>query len=389
MEKLIIPPPIAAVIEKIEQHGFEAWLVGGCVRDMLRGQAPHDYDIASNAPCEAICAMFERVIMTGIKHGTVTVISDGEPVEVTRYRIDGDYADHRRPDSVEFTGNFCDDLSRRDFTVNSIGFSPTRGIFDPFGGRQDIENGVLRSVGDAEKRFDEDALRIMRAVRFASTLGYEIEKDTLRAAVNLAYTLQNVSAERIYSELKKTLCGHKPSLTEILIKSGGLSHIGLSLCGSLSLLDNTDNNLNVRLAALIVLCNANPHEIMQKLKSDKATRAAVIQICSILNICEPLDRVSLKRLMANTTVDDLHAALTAQAVLFGRNTAKAKTELSNIVTNNEPYLISHLNIDGNQLEQMGLQGKVVGETLLMLLEKVLADPQLNTADKLKNLIDRH
>lgn len=183
MEKFFIPRYVAAVISKIEENGFEAWLVGGCVRDMLSGITPHDYDIASNAPCEAISSMFDRVIETGIKHGTVTVISDGQPIEVTRYRIDGDYADHRRPDSVNFTREFKDDLARRDFTVNAIGYNESRGIFDCFGGKEDIERKILRTVGDAERRFDEDALRILRAIRFGSTLGYTIEGATDRKSV--------------------------------------------------------------------------------------------------------------------------------------------------------------------------------------------------------------
>ncbi|MBQ5716931.1 MAG: hypothetical protein IIV63_04070, partial [Clostridia bacterium] len=228
MENFFIPPYVAAVISKIEENGFEAWLVGGCVRDMLSGITPHDYDIASNAPCEAISSMFDRVIETGIKHGTVTVISDGQPIEVTRYRIDGDYADHRRPDSVNFTREFKDDLARRDFTVNAIGYNESRGIFDCFGGKEDIERKILRTVGDAERRFDEDALRILRAIRFGSTLGYTIESDTLAAIKKLAKTLHNVSAERIYSEVKKALVGRTPSLIEIIIKNGGFEHIGIA-----------------------------------------------------------------------------------------------------------------------------------------------------------------
>ncbi|MBQ2421235.1 MAG: hypothetical protein II284_07560 [Clostridia bacterium] len=186
MENFIVPAFVGEVIDKIEQNGYEAWLVGGCVRDTLMGETPKDYDLASSAPCEEICRIFERVIETGIKHGTVTVMIDNSPIEVTRYRIDGEYADHRRPDKVEFTPDFKADLSRRDFTVNAIGYSPKRGIIDPFGGEADIKAKILRTVGDPEKRFDEDALRIMRAVRFASTLGFKIEENTLASAKKLS-----------------------------------------------------------------------------------------------------------------------------------------------------------------------------------------------------------
>lgn len=389
MEKFIIPPSVTAVIDKIEHEGYEAWLVGGCVRDLLRGETPHDYDIASNAPCEAVCAMFERVIETGLKHGTVTVIYDGEPIEVTRYRIDGGYADHRRPDSVKFTGSFEDDLSRRDFTVNAIGYSLSRGLFDRFGGKKDIEKGILRTVGDAEKRFDEDALRIMRAVRFASTLGYSIEQSTLNAAKKLAPTLQNVSAERIYSELKKTLCGTRPSLIEIPVKNGGLKHIGLCECESLLPLDRISANPNVRLAALIHLCKAEPKAVMQALKSDKAARNAVINLCEMLENIQPLNRANLKRMLSRADKDELFALLTAYTAIFGIDTEAAKATLSDIIQKNEPYRICDLDIDGDALREMGICGKAAGKTLSFLLDMVIENPMLNTREQLKKLADRH
>lgn len=389
MEKFIIPPSVTAVIDKIEHEGYEAWLVGGCVRDLLRGETPHDYDIASNAPCEAVCTMFERVIETGIKHGTVTVIYDGEPIEVTRYRIDGGYADHRRPDSVKFTGSFKDDLSRRDFTVNAIGYSLSLGLFDCFGGQKDIEHGVLRTVGDAEKRFDEDALRIMRAIRFASTLGYSIEQNTLKAAIKLAPTLQNVSAERIYFELKKTLRGGKPSLTEILIKSGGLRHVGLCECASLLPLDRISLNINVRLAVLIYLCNGEPKEVMTALKSDKAARNAVINLYGMLSSIQPLERPNLKRMLSTVDKGDLFALLTAYTALFDIDTEAAKATLSDIIQKNEPYRICDLDIDGDALHEMGICGRAAGETLNYLLDKVIEEPLLNTREQLKKLADRH
>ncbi len=389
MGKFLIPPSVAAVIAKIEENGFEAWLVGGCVRDMLRGVEPHDYDIASSAPCKAICGMFDRVIETGLKHGTVTVISENQPIEVTRYRIDGTYADHRRPDSVEFTADFREDLSRRDFTVNAIGYSVTRGLFDPFNGKDDIENGLLRTVGNPEKRFDEDALRIMRAVRFASTLGYKIEENTLKSVKELAPALKNVSAERIFSELKKTLCGDIPSLCEILINNGGLEHIGLHSCDDLSPIDRIDNSLNARLAALITLCNADKKEVMCRLKSDKVTRTAVWRLCDLLKPDIPTDRVSLKKYMSRVSVSDLTALLSAISCLFGVNTDKAKNELADIIERKEPYRIADLRIDGKVLGELNIFGKEVGDTLAFLLDRVIENPSLNTVDELKKLIDRH
>lgn len=387
MEKFFIPPYVKAVISKIEENGYEAWLVGGCVRDMLSGITPHDYDIASNAPCEAISSLFDRVIETGIKHGTVTVISDGQPIEVTRYRIDGDYADHRRPDSVNFTGEFKDDLARRDFTVNAIGYNEKRGIFDCFGGKEDIERKILRTVGDAERRFDEDALRILRAIRFASTLGYTIESDTLAAIKKLAKTLHNVSAERIYSEMKKALMGNRPSLIEIIIKNGGLKHIGIDDCDDLAPLDKVDKNLNLRIAVLLKLCKRVPDSVLANLKSERTTRTAVGLIYTALCENQPFDRGELKHLLQKHSADDIFAILSAQASLYGRDVSAAKGELRDVFQKKEPYLIRHLAIGGDDLAEMGISGEAVGRVLNDLLERVIAEPELNSTEKLKSIIN--
>lgn len=387
MENFFIPPYVAAVISKIEESGYEAWLVGGCVRDMLSGITPHDYDIASNAPCEAILSIFDRVIETGIKHGTVTVISDGQPIEVTRYRIDGDYADHRRPDSVNFTGEFKDDLARRDFTVNAIGYNEKRGIFDCFGGKEDIERKFLRTVGDAERRFDEDALRISRAIRFGSTLGYTIESDTLAAIKKLAKTLHNVSAERIYSEMKKALMGKAPSLIEIIVKNGGFEHIGIDDCDDLSPLDKIDENLNVRIAVLLKLCRCDAVSVLANLKAERTTRAAVGLIYAALDENQPFDRSELKHLLQKHSVEDIFAILSAHKVLYGCEISAAKNELYDIVKKNEPYLIRHLAIGGDDLAEMGVSGEAVGRVLNHLLERVIASPELNSPEKLKSIIN--
>ncbi len=196
-------------ISELNKHGYEAYLVGGCVRDMLMGIEPHDYDITTSASPDEMKEVFknERVIETGIKHGTLTVFYDSEPLEITTYRIDGEYKDNRHPTSVEFTRNLSDDLSRRDFTVNALAYNERDGIIDLFGGRSDIENHIIRAVGDAKTRFTEDALRIFRAARFSSTLGFEIEQETKKAMIECAHLLNNISAERINTELTKLLLG--------------------------------------------------------------------------------------------------------------------------------------------------------------------------------------
>ncbi|MDE7194941.1 MAG: HD domain-containing protein [Oscillospiraceae bacterium] len=203
-----IPNYVAAVIGALENAGYEAYVVGGCVRDALSGKVPHDYDVATSAlPEETKRSMGGlKVVETGIKHGTVTVISEGRQVEVTTYRIDGDYRDGRHPESVSFTRSLEEDLARRDFTVNGMAYG--RGVLvDIFGGQDDLKSGVIRCIGAPEKRFSEDALRIMRALRFSAVLGFEIEENTARHAVESRRLLKKVSAERILAELKQLIRG--------------------------------------------------------------------------------------------------------------------------------------------------------------------------------------
>ena len=206
---MVLPESAAYVLEKLENAGFEAYVVGGCVRDALLGLEPKDYDVCTNALPEQTETAFagERVIETGLIHGTVTVLIGGEPFEVTTYRVDGDYADHRHPDGVQFVRDLESDLQRRDFTVNAMAYSPRRGLRDPFGGQEDLKRRCIRCVGEAEKRFEEDALRILRALRFAAVYGFEIEKRTADAARARKDELQYVARERVTAELGKLLCG--------------------------------------------------------------------------------------------------------------------------------------------------------------------------------------
>ena len=199
------------ILKMLEDSGYEAYYVGGCVRDILRGSGSKDVDITTNALPEQIMSVFSRftVIPTGIKHGTVTVIDNGIPFEITTYRVDGEYIDNRRPDSVRFTSNLTDDLARRDFTMNAVAMDRCGNIVDPYGGQNDIEIGLIRCVGAPEKRFHEDALRIMRAVRFASQLSFTIDSETSSAIHFMKRSLENISRERIRDELDKLICGGK------------------------------------------------------------------------------------------------------------------------------------------------------------------------------------
>ena len=218
--KIQIPAAAQEIVEKLCEHGYEAYLVGGCVRDMLLGREPGDWDITTSAKPEEVKAVFRRTVDTGIKHGTVTVMMGKEGYEVTTFRIDGDYTDGRHPDSVTFTPDLIEDLKRRDFTINAMAYNRDRGLVDAFGGRKDLEDGVIRCVGAAEERFTEDALRILRAIRFSAQLGFEIEEHTENAIKKIAPNLVHVSRERVQVELTKLLISPLPGRIRQVYETG-------------------------------------------------------------------------------------------------------------------------------------------------------------------------
>lgn len=210
--KIVIPEQVNSILESLQKSGYEAYVVGGCVRDALLGREPNDWDITTSALPTEVKSVFPRTIDTGLQHGTVTVLCGGTGYEVTTFRVDGVYEDGRHPKEVTFTPSLREDLKRRDFTINAMAYNNESGLVDLFGGQKDLENGIVRAVGDPVQRFTEDALRIMRAIRFSAQLGYEIEPGTLKAAEILAPNLQKISSERIREELEKTLVSDRPEL---------------------------------------------------------------------------------------------------------------------------------------------------------------------------------
>ena len=215
-----IPKKVEYIIDVLMKHGYEAYAVGGCVRDSILGRVPEDWDITTSAKPEQVKELFYRTIDTGIQHGTVTIMLDKEGFEVTTYRIDGEYEDSRHPKNIEFTSNLEEDLKRRDFTINAMAYNHKDGLVDIFGGIEDLNKQVIRCVGNAKDRFSEDALRILRAVRFAGQLGFEIEKETREAIIEMASTLKNISAERIRVELDKLLVAKHAQLLKEASKTG-------------------------------------------------------------------------------------------------------------------------------------------------------------------------
>ncbi len=213
---IILPLPVARALSVLEANGYEGYIVGGCVRDSLFGRTPNDWDVTTNATPAEMKACFDgfRVIETGIRHGTLTVILDGMQLEITTYRNDGEYLDNRHPVQVTFSNKIEDDLSRRDFTVNAMAYHPQKGLVDLFDGRRDLQVGIIRCVGDAKTRFEEDGLRILRAIRFASVLDFAIDDDTARAVHACRHLLSGIAAERIREEFCKLICG--PGAVRIL-----------------------------------------------------------------------------------------------------------------------------------------------------------------------------
>lgn len=217
---ITLPEKVKFIIDTITEAGYEAFAVGGCIRDSILNREPDDWDITTSAKPEQVKALFRRTIDTGIEHGTVTVMLDKEGFEVTTYRIDGEYEDSRHPKEVIFTPNLVEDLKRRDFTINAMAYNEAVGLVDVFGGIEDIERKRIRCVGNAQERFTEDALRMMRAIRFSAQLGYEIEEETKKAICKLAGNLTHISAERIQTELVKLLRSPHPDFLRTAYESG-------------------------------------------------------------------------------------------------------------------------------------------------------------------------
>lgn len=216
---ILVPPKVNHIIDVLQSNGYQAYVVGGCIRDCILGVEPGDWDIATDALPLALKQLFPRTVDTGIKHGTVTVLADGTGYEVTTYRVDGEYIDFRKPENVTFTKSITEDLSRRDFTINAMAYNPDRGLVDPFGGIQDIEARTIRTVGDPDKRFKEDALRMLRAVRFSAQLGFSVSEGTKASISKNHQLIANISAERIREELTKTLLSDNPLCFSLLMET--------------------------------------------------------------------------------------------------------------------------------------------------------------------------
>lgn len=386
---IILPEEVKKILSVLEYKGFKAYIVGGCVRDILMKKAPHDYDIATSASPEQIKSLFNKTADTGIKHGTVTVIENGIPFEVTTFRTESGYSDLRRPDKVYFVKDIKEDLSRRDFTMNAIACSLNGEITDPFGGQNDIKNKIIKTVGNPYKRFSEDALRILRLFRFSSALNFLPEKNTLNAALELSDELKKISTERIVSELKKTVCSDFPENSKPLLNIKALSFLGIENCPRLNKLKLLKNNPELKMFAFLKESSQNA---AQTAKNLKLSRNEIDKINDLLYIEKNLkseNKINIKEIMSELKNPEIFDDYADYAKIFKDfNGEKLKADYREIVINKEPYKISDLAVDGSVISAFGISGKEVGAELERLLKTVIVNPEQNKKELLLKMINK-
>lgn len=431
-----MPKNVDIAINLLQSAGFEAYAVGGCVRDSLLGKTPNDWDITTSAKPENMKSVFVnfRCIDTGIKHGTVTVVIDGEPLEITTFRLDGEYEDNRHPKSVTFTSNLGADLGRRDFTVNAMAYSKMTGTVDLFGGQNDLKNGIIRCVGDPDRRFNEDALRILRALRFASALDFEIEEKTAQSLLKNRALLGNISEERIAKELLKLVCGKgakriltdfAPVLFEILPELQPMyknSHDNPHHCydiyeHTLIAVESIDPEPTLRFAMLLHDCgkpavkkfdeNGVAHfyghqrisaeisaQILARLKVSNKFRDEILFLVSNHDRWELYENTEkMPRYLSKFGLDGvlnllkvMRADVLAQSPEYRYRLdqiADAEETAKNLAAQKPCLSLSELQINGRTLMDIGIpQGRKLGAVLAQLLDEVIDGVTKNTQEAL-------
>jgi len=430
-----LPQEAAYILRVLNEGGFEAYIVGGCVRDSIQKKIPKDWDISTNAKPHEVKSLFGRTIDTGIKHGTVTVLIDNRSFEVTTYRIDGDYADSRRPLSVRYTSLLMDDLSRRDFTMNAIAFHPNAGLVDPFNGIGDIEQRVIRTVGSPERRFREDALRMIRAVRFSAQLDFAITKDAIQSIRNNSALIRNISHERIRDELTKILESENPSKFILLRDTNLLQYIlpEFEICfhtpqnNAYHIYNTAVHTLN---SIAHVACDGilrwtmllhdigkplakttdiegidhffgHPEKsvqlseiILKRLKFDNKTIKKICRLIRYHDMNIKPDPVSVRKAVI-TVGDDIFADLVeiqkadkkAQNPKFLEERLACLSEIEknyfDVKEKKQCLSLKDLAVDGHDLMDIGLvEGKKIKTMLIRLLNIVVENPELNNKDEL-------
>lgn len=396
-----LPHYVKKVISALESEGYEAYCVGGCVRNCLLNLPVSDYDITTSAlPEQVKKALYPcRIIETGLVHGTVTAVIDNTPIEITTFRSDCGYSDHRHPDSVSFAKALKEDLSRRDFTVNALAFNEKSGIIDIFGGKADLEKRLIRCVGEPKARFSEDALRILRALRFAACLGFSIEEKTAAAIKDNFRLLSFVSKERIYSELSKLVCGkNAPEIIKVfseviafcLFPQGEDHSAKVKVAApTLSYLPQTPA---LRYCALLRFVKASPIEsarcaekALHALKADKKTRNAVFSLLSSLPLKKAVDRRAVKELLREHGWQKLVDLILLERALSSQSDEPLsfiETEMENIIKSGECFSLSSLKINGDDLTALGFEPNSIGNILNTLLSLVISEKLENSPKQL-------
>lgn len=394
--KMDLPPKVKYIIDKIYENNYEAYIVGGCVRDSILGFEPNDYDITTSATPKVIKEIFRdfKCIDIGIEHGTVSVVIDDDIYEITTYRIEGEYKDHRRPENVDFTSKLEEDLKRRDFTINAMAYNEKEGLIDLFGGNIDIENKIIKTVGNPYNRFNEDGLRMIRAIRFSSKLNFKIEDNTLLAIYDNAQIIKNISLERITDEFNKIILSNKPENVIYLFKTKLLNYLNISseedenkiaeLYKKISILNKFDKVLVKRLVALDYLikelninCKSFCKELVYSKKIIKNHNIILILMKEI-NIKE-LNKVKVKKILNRIDKSLFEEYLDISRVIYEdeKNFAKIIYILKEIEENNECYTVKNLKVNGKDIMALGYENKAVGEILNYLLKEVIIKPGLN------------
>ncbi len=429
-----IPNNVNLILDELNKNGYESYICGGCIRDSLLGRVPSDWDICTNAKPDEILMVFNdyKVVPTGLKHGTITIVLNNEQFEVTSYRIDGEYLDNRRPDKVKFTNSLIEDLKRRDFTINAMAYNDKEGLIDPFFGINYLSAGVISCVGNANDRFKEDGLRILRAIRFATQLGFKIDFNTSEAIYQNRHLLQNISKERVRDEFNKILISEYPSKGIRLLTGLELLDyiipelkpcIGFEQYNSyhnkdvynhiLKVVDSISSKLELRLAALFHdigkpdtftidekgvghfyghhkesarICR----EVMTRLKHSNKEIEYVSELVYYHMIrYKKINSTIAKRFInkvGKDKIEDLFKLFIADRIgmdishIFN-DIYKLKFECNKVLSEKQPLSIKDLDINGYDLMKIGIpQGKVIGIILNSLLENVLENPELNNKD---------
>lgn len=433
--KIQLPEKVNRIITTLQKHGFEAYAVGGCVRDSFLGRVPGDWDITTSAAPEETKSLFARTFDTGIEHGTITVLLNGEGFEVTTYRIDGKYEDNRHPSKVQFTRSLSEDLLRRDFTINAMAYNEQDGLVDLFHGMEDLKKGVIRCVGNAEARFSEDALRILRAIRFSAQLGFEIEKETRQAIRKLAPNLSYISAERIQTELVKLLVSDHPDYLRTAWETGLTREFLPEFDACMETEQNTPHHCytvgehilkslteieNDRLLRITMLLhdiakpvvkktdeNGRDHfkthgpageklagKILRRLKFDNVTIRNTCRLIRYHDLRPTPDAEDVRRAV-NLIGEELFPLYlkVQKADLLSQSTYRREEKLARLSGVTEAYQgilergectsLKNLAVSGKDLIKAGHPaGPALGALLERLLDCVLKDPTLNTKEKL-------